>query len=384
MKRDYYEVLGVDRNATLDDIKKSYRKLARQFHPDVNPGNKEAVEQFKEINEAYQVLSDSEKRATYDRFGHAAFDSRAQAGYGGGGFGQDFDPFGDFGSFGDIFDMFFGTSTGSRRRDSASRPTKGTDIVIDVTLEFEEAAFGVEKEVEFQRVEVCKECQGLGGKKKTSCPHCRGTGEIKHTQTSIFGSIVTARPCSYCRGKGYIPEDTCPECHGSGKIKATRTLKIKFPPGVDSGYRLRVSSEGESGENGGPAGDLYISITVKSHKILERKGKNLYYELGVNYTQLVLGDEVEVPTLQGSEKIRIPAGTEADTLLKLKGKGLIDPGNGSRGDQIIKLKLHIPRRFSVEYRKLLEQLSELEHQDKNKKSSRIIDRLKEAFTNAEG
>jgi len=384
MKRDYYEVLGVDRNATLDDIKKSYRKMARQYHPDVNSGSKDTTEQFKEINEAYQVLSDSEKRAAYDRFGHAAFDSRTQAGYGGGGFGQDFDPFGDFGSFGDIFDMFFGNSTGSRRRDSASRPNKGADIIIDTTLEFEEAAFGIEKEPEFPKVEICKECQGLGGKKKVACPHCRGTGEMKHTQTSIFGSIVTSRPCSFCHGKGFIPEDVCSECHGSGKVKITRKLKIKFPPGVDSGYRLRVTGEGEAGDNGGPAGDLYISITVKPHKILERKGKNLYYEVGINYTQLVLGDEIEVPTLQGTEKIRIPAGTDANTILKLRGKGLIDPGNGSRGDQIIQLKLYIPRRLSTEYRKTLEQLSELEGQDKTKKSSGIFDRIKEAFSNAEG
>ena len=384
MKKDYYEVLGVNRNASLEEIKKSYRRLARQYHPDANPGNKDTVEKFKEINVAYQVLSDTEKRTTYDRFGHAAFDSRAQAGYGGGGFGQDFDPFGDFGSFGDIFDMFFGSSTGSRRRDSASRPTKGANINVDVTLEFEEAAFGVEKEIEYSRIEFCKECQGVGGKKKVSCPHCRGTGEIKHTQTSIFGSIVTSRICNFCHGKGYVAEDTCQKCHGSGKVKTTRKLKLKFPAGVDSGYRLRVSGEGEAGENDGPAGDLYVSITVKPHKILERKGKNLFFDAEVTYTQLVLGDEIEVPTIQGMEKIKISPGTDTHSVLKLRGKGLVDPSNGSRGDQFVQLKLRIPRRLTGEYKKLMEQLAELEGQEKNKKTGGIFERIKEAFTSAEG
>ncbi|MEI6157750.1 MAG: molecular chaperone DnaJ, partial [Atribacterota bacterium] len=330
MNKDFYDVLGIERSATQDDVKKAYRRLARQYHPDLNPGNKGASETFKEVNEAYQVLSDPEKRSTYDRFGYEAFNGRTQAGHGGGGMGTDSDPFGDVNGFGDIFDMFFGSGSGSLRRESSSRSSRGNDVMVNITLEFEEAAFGVEKEVEYQRVEGCQVCQGWGGKKKTACPHCRGTGEVRHTQTSIFGSIVTARPCTYCQGRGSIPEDTCPECHGSGRIKKERTLKIRIPAGVDNGYRLRVSGEGEVGENGGPGGDLYVSINVKPHKILERKGKNLYYEVEVGYAQIVLGDEIEIPTLQGTEKIRIPAGTESDSLLKLKGKGLIDPGTGTR------------------------------------------------------
>lgn len=387
MKRDYYEVLGVDRNATSEDIKKAYRRLARQYHPDVNQGDNSAAEKFKEINEAYQVLSDEQKRATYDRFGPSAFERNGQRNYG--GFGGGFDPFGDFSNFGDIFDFFFGGRS-EYRKDRRSQAVKGQDIKAEITLEFEEAAEGAEKEISFTRMETCPECQGIGGKKKVACPHCQGRGEIRHTQTSLFGSVVTSRPCSYCQGRGWVADDTCSFCRGSGKVKREKTIKIKIPAGVDSGYRLRVAGEGEAGENGGPPGDLYLHIKVKPHPVLERKGTDLYYDLELTYPQLVLGDEVEIPTLRGKEKIRIPAGTESGASLRLRGKGLPDPQMGSRGDQIIRVKLHIPRRLTPEYRQILEQLKDLERGENtvrgngdNRKQSGVFERLKEAFTHPE-
>jgi len=387
MKRDYYEVLGVNRNATSEDIKRAYRRLARQYHPDVNQGDNGAAEKFKEINEAYQVLSDEQKRATYDRFGHSAFEGANQGSYG--GFGSDFGPFGDFSNFGDIFDFFFGGGTQSRR-EHRPRAAKGPDIKVEITLGFEEAAQGVEKEISYSRTEICPECQGIGGKRKVACPHCQGRGEVRHTQTSLFGSVVTSRPCSYCQGKGWVAEDICSLCRGSGKIKNERKIKIKIPAGVDSGYRLRVAGEGEAGENGGPSGDLYAYIKVKPHPVLERKGSDLYYDLELSYPQLVLGDEVEIPTLRGKETIRIPAGTESGALLRLRGKGLPDPQIGSRGDQIIRVKLRIPRRLTLEHRQALEKLMELERVENslegngdNRKQSGVFERLKEAFTRPE-
>ncbi|MGQ9621848.1 MAG: molecular chaperone DnaJ [Candidatus Caldatribacteriaceae bacterium] len=387
MKRDYYEVLGIGRNATQEEIKKAYRRLARQYHPDVNPGDEEAAERFKEINEAYQVLSDPEKRAMYDRFGHSAFGGEAQTGYG--GFGPDFDIFREFTGFGDLFDFFFGSGTQTHRRERAARPVRGEDIIAEVVLEFEEAAFGVEKEIPFQRFEECPECRGIGGKKKVSCGNCHGTGEIRHTQTSFFGSIVTSRPCPYCQGRGWIVEEVCPTCRGRGKVQRDRKINVRIPAGVDTGYRLRISGEGGAGENGGPPGDLYILVKVKPHQFLKRKGQDLYYDLFVTYSQLVLGDEVEIPTLRGSERVHIPPGTESGMLLRLRGRGLPDPRTGSRGDEVIRVRLYIPRVVNGEHRKLLEQLLEIERGEYQKggpgegKKGSFFDRLRGVFTHPE-
>ncbi len=385
MKKDYYEVLEVKKNASQEDIKRAYRRLARKYHPDMNSGDKEAGNRFKEINEAYKVLSDPQKRSTYDRYGHAAFDSRASQGPG--GFGREYDPFGGgFNDFGDLFDMFFGGSTRSRRRDRASYGARGADVVQEVTLEFEEAAAGTERGITFYRMEHCPECHGVGGKKKVTCPHCRGTGETRHTQTSLFGSMTVARPCVSCQGRGWVVEDQCTACRGNGKVRRQRTIKIRIPAGVDNGFRLRVSGEGEAGTNQGPSGDLYVSIRVKPHSELERKGKDLYFDLEVSYPQLVLGDEVEVPTLQGKERVRIPAGTKGNATLRLRGKGLVDPQTGLRGDEILRVKLRVPRHVSGEHRRLLEQLLEVEMGRKNtsgngsRSKGGLFDRLKETFT----
>lgn len=388
MKKDYYEVLGIDHNASQEEIKRAYRRLARQFHPDVNPNNKKAAERFKEINEAYQVLSDPQKRAQYDRFGHAAFGNNYQTEYS----DFDFNPFEDFGSFGDLFDMFFGSTRGAKRSRTRTQPRKGESVTLEINLEFEEAAFGTEKEVSFERWEECPECKGIGGKQKTTCHYCHGRGEIRHTQTSFFGTVVTSRTCTYCGGKGWIPEDTCKSCHGRGKVRRFRKVKVKVPPGVDTGYRLRIAGEGEAGENGGPPGDLYIYIKVKPHRFLERKGKDLYCTIELAYPQLVLGDEIEVPTLYGTEKLHIPPGTDPEALLRLRGKGVVDTRSGAKGDQFVKLKLKIPKALSPEHRAILEQLKEIESPSRNsnksnghqkRKNGGLFEKLKEAFTHPE-
>ncbi|MDI9447159.1 MAG: molecular chaperone DnaJ, partial [Bacillota bacterium] len=279
-KRDYYEVLGVSRNATSDEIKKAYRKLARKYHPDANPGDKDAEAKFKEISEAYVVLSDPEKRAGYDRFGHAGADGQ---GFGG------FEGFGDFGGLGDIFEMFFGGGGRTRRR---TGPERGQDIRTDMEISLEEAAFGLEREVKVPRVETCGTCGGSGaaaGSKPKTCLACAGTGQVQFTQSTPFGRIVQSRTCDRCRGTGQVIEKPCPTCRGAGSVRKTRSIKVKVPPGVDNGSRLRLAGEGEAGTRGGPPGDLYVYIHVKQHKLFRREGDDLICEIPLSFVQAALG-----------------------------------------------------------------------------------------------
>jgi molecular chaperone DnaJ len=348
-KRDYYEVLGVSKDASVDELKKAYRKLARQHHPDANPGNKEEAEaKFKEISEAYAVLSDPEKRASYDRFGHAGADGQ---GFGG------FEGFGDFGGLGDIFEMFFGG--GGRRRNG---PERGNDIRADLELNLKEAAFGLEREIKVPRIEACGTCGGNGaapGSKPSTCTACGGSGQMQFAQSTPFGRIVQSRPCDRCRGTGQIIDKPCPTCRGEGHVRKTRNIKVKVPPGVDNGSRLRLSGEGEAGTRGGPPGDLYVYIHVKAHRVFKREGDDLVCEVPVSFTQAALGDELEVPTLEGNEKLKIPEGTQSGTVFRIKGKGVPHVNGFGRGDQHVLIKVVTPNKLTEKQKELLREFASL-------------------------
>ena len=371
-KRDYYEVLGVSKDASPDEIKKAYRKLARQYHPDVNKAP-DAEEKFKEVKEAYEVLSDDQKRATYDRFGHVD----PNQGFGGGGFGG----FGeaDFGGFGDIFDMFFGGGS-SRRNPNA--PKRGADLQYTLQIEFKEAVFGKETEIKIPRTESCDNCRGTGAKpgtKPETCSVCRGTGQQEVVQNTAFGRIINRRVCSACNGQGQIIRERCGVCHGSGKVKKTRSIHVKIPAGVDDGSQLRVAGEGEPGTNGGPPGDLYVVIRVKSHDFFVRQGDDIYCEVPLTFTQAALGDEIEVPTLTERVKLRIPPGTQTGTYFRLKGKGVPRLRGVGQGDQQVKVTVVTPTKLSEEQRELLREFARLSGEETHEKQQSIFERMRKAF-----
>ncbi|GBF73749.1 molecular chaperone DnaJ [Paenibacillus sp. 598K] len=371
-KRDYYEVLGLGKDASGDDIRKSYRKLARQYHPDVNKAS-DAEEKFKEVKEAYDVLSDDQKRATYDRYGHVD----PNQGFGGGG-GADFN-----GGFGDIFDMFFG---GGGRRDP-NAPQRGNDLQYTMTIEFKEAVFGVEKNITIPRTENCDTCDGSGAKPGTrpeTCTICRGTGQQEVAQNTPFGRIVNRRACTNCSGTGKVIKERCTTCGGAGKVKKQRTLHVKIPAGVDEGAQIRMSGEGESGTRGGPPGDLYVVLRVKSHDFFERDGDDIYCEVPLSFAQAALGDEIEIPTLTEKVKLKIPAGTQTGTYFRLKGKGVPKLRGYGQGDQHVKVTVVTPTKLTDEQRELLRQFAgdggdvkissaDTEHHET------IFDRMKKAF-----
>ncbi|WP_374724607.1 molecular chaperone DnaJ [Calidifontibacillus erzurumensis] len=347
-KRDYYEVLGVSKDATKDQIKKAYRQLARKYHPDVNK-EPDATEKFKEIKEAYEVLSDDAKRAHYDQFGHV--DPNA------GGFGGFSSA--DFGGFGDIFDMFFGGS--SRRRDP-NAPRQGADLQYTMTLEFKEAAFGKEVDIEVPKEEECDTCNGSGAKpgtKPETCPHCKGSGQISIEQQTVFGRIVNRRVCHSCNGTGKMIKQKCATCGGTGKVKKRKKIHVKIPAGVDDGQQMRVAGQGEPGINGGPPGDLYIVFHVRPHEFFERDGDDIYCEMPITFTQAALGDEIEVPTLHGKVKLKIPAGTQTGTRFRLKGKGVPNVRGYGHGDQHIKIRVVTPTNLTSRQKELLREFAEI-------------------------
>ena len=343
-KRDYYEILGVPRTASVDDIKKSYRKLALKYHPDRNPNNKEAEEKFKEAAEAYAILSDAEKRVQYDQFGH----SLGSSGFSGfQGFEDAFRGFGDI--FGDLFDDFFGT--GGRSRGGAR---KGSDLEVAVEITLEEASEGKEISLEIPRRETCSSCHGTGaasGSKKTTCPECRGAGEVRITQ----GFFSLRRTCPRCQGQGQRIEKPCSDCHGKGRVEKRRKLNVKIPPGIDTDTRLKMTGEGEAGEHGAPRGSLYVHVIVKPHSLLERHGNDLYCEMLVSFTVVALGGEAEFPTLDGKVKVKIPAGTPSGKIFRLKEKGMPVIGTTNRGDQLVRIEIEVPTQMSGAERKLLEE-----------------------------
>lgn len=379
-KRDYYEVLGVEKSTSDVEIKKAYRRLARKYHPDVNPGDKTAEEKFKEINEAYEVLSDQEKRQRYDQFGHAGTDPNGFGGFGGfGGAGA------DFGGINDIFDMFFGGSTSQRSRG----PQPGADLRMDIELTFEEAAFGVEKDVELPRLENCPKCKGSGAKPGTQpdrCSRCSGTGQVRMTQKTPLGHFQTVKTCPDCGGTGKIITNPCSECKGTGKTRKVRKLHIKIPAGVDTGSRIRLSGEGEPGSKGGPNGDLYVYIEVLPHKLFDRHGNDIYLEMPVTIVQAALGAEIQVPTLEGKATLKVPEGTQTHTTFRMRGQGIPHLRGSGRGDMHVKVIVLTPRKLNEEQKKALQSFAKVCGQDnykprgKSKEDRGIFERLWDSLT----
>ena len=380
-KRDYYEVLGVSKTATQDELKKAYRKLARKYHPDLNKDNEEAAEKFKECNEAYSVLSDDQKRAQYDQFGHAAFENGGMGG--GGGFGGA----GGFGGFGgsgmeDIFDMFFGGQGGRGGNRAKSGPQRGADLRFDLEITFEEAAFGLEKEINLYRDETCDHCHGEGaepGSKLESCPECNGTGYVRFTQNTMFGQMVNERPCSRCKGEGKIISEPCKECFGRGTVKRDKKLKVKIPAGVDNGSRLRVANEGEAGAKGGPNGDLYVYLYVKPHKFFERDGTTVLCEVPINIVQATLGADIKVPTLDGQVTMKVPEGTQPGKVMRIKGKGIPNLRGGSRGDQLVRIKVVVPTKLSDKQKDALRKFADISKDNINPEEKSFMDKVKDFF-----
>ncbi len=353
-KRDFYEVLGVEKTASADEIKKAYRKKAMQFHPDRNPGDKEAEAKFKEAGEAYEILSDDDKRARYDQYGHAGVDPNFNPGFGGFGGG-----FGDFGGFGDIFSDFFGG--GSSRQSSYNAPRRGENVAARLELTFEEAAFGTEKEVGATRIENCAKCSGSGSADGVieNCTRCGGSGQVRTTQNFMGMQMQSTAACPQCNGRGKMVKTPCTTCRGKGKVRRTQRVTVKVPAGVDEGQQVRVRGEGCVGSNGGPAGDLLVVIGIKRHKIFERDGADVLCELPISFTQAALGAEIEVPTLDGKVTHTIPEGTQTGTTFRLRDKGIPYVGNRSRrGDQIVTVVVETPTRLNREQRELLRQLEE--------------------------
>ena len=353
-KRDYYEVLGVSRGASEAEIKKAYRKLAKENHPDLHPGDKEAEARFKEVNEAYEVLSDADKKARYDQYGHAGVDPNFGAG---GGFDGSF----DFGDLGDIFGSFFGGGFGGGRRTNPNAPQRGESIRLSLAISFEEAAFGCEKSVTVERMETCDTCHGNGcapGSTPEVCPDCHGTGTVQVRRQTPMGVFATSSPCTRCGGKGKISHQPCKDCHGTGAVRKRKTIQASIPAGIDNGQTISIRGQGNAGKNGGPAGDLLITITVRPHELFRREGTSVLCEAPITFAQAVLGAELEIPTIDGKVKYELPEGTQSGTTFRLKGKGIPALNGRGRGDQYVTVYIETPRNLNKEQKEALKKFAE--------------------------
>jgi molecular chaperone DnaJ len=373
-KRDYYEVLGVERTASVTTIRSAYRKLAARFHPDVNPGDQESEEKFKEINEAHEVLSTEDKRRLYDEYGHDG----PQGGFGGAeGFGV-----------GDIFDMFFGAGGGPRSNgpdQARQQATQGADLRYDLEISLEEAAAGVEKGLKLSRQEICDTCEGSGARAGTSaqtCPSCHGVGQVRHVQNTILGSFATVTPCVRCRGEGRIVAEPCPTCQGQGRVRRTVEHSVRIPAGVDTGTRLVDQSQGDAGLRGGPRGDLYLVVYVQPHPQLTRRGRDVVHEAHVSIAQAALGDTFEVPILGGHEKLTIPEGTQPGATFRLRGRGMPDLNSrhGERGDEIVVIGVRVPTRLTDDQRRLLREFAAVSGESLSMDERGLFEKVKDAFT----
>ena len=379
-KRDYYEVLGVAKGASDDEIKKAHRKLAKKYHPDLNRDNPEAAEKFKELNEAYEVLSDKDKRAKYDQFGFAGVDPNYGAGQG--GFGGGFGGF-DMGDLGDLFGSFFGGGFGGGRSSRRNSPQRGESIRQNVILSFEEAAFGCEKEISINRVETCDECGGTGAAKGTSpetCANCRGTGTVTQTQRTPLGMFQTQGACPNCRGTGKIIKKPCSKCGGAGRVRKARKFKVNIPAGIDEGQSIQQRGQGNAGVNGGPAGDLFVTVSIRPHPIFTREGQDVYVEIPISFAQAALGDTLRVPTIDGRVEYKVPEGTQPGTVFRMKGKGIQNVNGRGRGDQYVRVNIEVPKNLSEKQKKLLREFEESATDENQSKRKGFWDKVKDAFS----
>lgn len=390
-KRDYYEVLGLNKNATDDEIKKAYKKLAKQYHPDLNPNDREnATAKFKELGEAYDVLKDPQKRAMYDQYGfNGPFANAGNSKGGGAGAGGGFGGFGGFEDIfkgagvdmGDIFESFFGGGRRTQRQNQG--PARGADLRYDLTIDFIDAAFGKEMNIKVPRLEKCDDCNGTGAAKGTSpetCPDCKGSGMRQTTTRTAFGTISNARPCDRCHGTGRIVKNPCPHCHGNGKLRIERDIRVNIPKGVDVGTRLKIANGGQVGDNGGPAGDLYVYINIKPHPIFTREGVDVGCEIPITFVQAALGATVEAPTIDGSVELKIPEGTQSGATLRIRNKGIPHLRGEGRGDEYVKIKVLTPKNLTDRQKRLLQEFESGGNDSvNNPEKSNFFDKLKGMF-----
>ena len=371
-KRDYYKVLGVDRNADADTLKKAYRRMARKLHPDVNPGDPEAESRFKELGEAYQVLNDPNKRAVYDQYGHAGLEGGG--GFGGGGFD-------DFG-FGDIFDAFFGGGGRGRGRAQYRGPQRGADLRYDLEISFHDAAFGTDKDLRLPTLVDCEHCSGSGsrsGSPRVNCPSCGGTGQQRMQRQTLFGTVINTQTCTECQGTGKTVQDPCRHCGGTGRTQAEKTVRITIPPGVDNGSKLRLMGEGELGEPGATPGDLYVFIHVREHEFFKRDGQDVFCEIPISFVQAALGDTIQVPTLYGYEDLKIPSGTQSGAIFRLREMGFPHLRGRHKGDQHIMVKVQVPHKLNGKQKKALEEFAQVMGHDVKQPQLGFFKKIKDLF-----